>query len=66
MKLSEKQIVFSLNISYLIAYANSIGIGMTFGDAYRPQELQLLYFHGYNVKWINNSLKLIKTTKKSK
>lgn len=43
MSLSDKQITFTLNVSYLIAYANSLGIGLTFGDAYRSEYLQKHY-----------------------
>ena len=43
MKLSHKQIIFSLNIADLIIYANSLGIGLTFGDAYRHPYLQEYY-----------------------
>lgn len=44
MKLSENQMVFTLNIANLINFANSESIGLTFGDAYRPIELQKHYF----------------------
>lgn len=54
MKLSEKQIVFSLNISYLIVYANSIGVGLTFGDAYRPKYLQEHYLATGKSKTMNS------------
>lgn len=40
MKLSEKQAIFSKNISYLIQYANKIGIDLTFGHAWRSPEEQ--------------------------
>jgi len=43
MKLSENQIIFSLNIADLIFFANSVGIGLTFGDAYRSEFLQKHY-----------------------
>ena len=44
MKLSDQQIIFTINIADLILYANSLGIGLTFGDAYRPQMLQDIYY----------------------
>lgn len=49
MKLSEKQAIFSKNISYLIQYANKIGIDLTFGEAHRTQSQILLNFFGYKV-----------------
>lgn len=63
MKVSEKQIIFTLNISYLIAYANSIGIGLTFGEAYRTKNQQKLYYYGLTID-DNNDIK--KTSRKSK
>ena len=65
MKLSRSQQIFTANISCLIAYATSEGIGMTVGDAYRPQELQLLYYHGFTLKEDNGVLKLVKSNKRS-
>lgn len=35
MRLSEKQRLFSVAIAKLIIYADSLGYGLTFGDAYR-------------------------------
>ena len=40
MKLSSRQIEFTKNIASLIAYADMIGIGLTFGHAYRDKETQ--------------------------
>ena len=65
MKLSENQIIFSINIADLILKANSMGIGLTFGDAFRPQELQILYCYGYSVEVENDAPKLIKSNKRS-
>ena len=45
MNISQKQQVFSKNIAYLIFYADSIGIQLTFGDAYRSIEQQQIYFN---------------------
>ena len=40
MKLSEKQQIFTKNVASLIVYADLIGIGLTFGHAYRDLETQ--------------------------
>ena len=40
MKLSEKQQEFTKNIASLIVYADTIGIQLTFGHAYRDKETQ--------------------------
>lgn len=37
MLMSEKQCLFTKHIAYLVFFANSIGIGLTFGDAFRSQ-----------------------------
>ena len=62
MRLSEKQQIFSINIAKLILKAEELGIGLTFGEAYRTRSQQQLYYHGYKV--INGEL--IKTNPKSK
>ena len=54
MKLSEYQIIFSLNIADLIHYANSLGIGLTFGDAYRNKFLQQHYVDTNRSKTMNS------------
>jgi len=43
MKLSEKQQVFTKNIASLIVYADLLGIGLTFGDAFRNEFTQKEY-----------------------
>ena len=40
MKLSTKQQEFTLAIGKLINYANSLGYGLTFGDAYRSPKVK--------------------------
>jgi len=37
MSLSSKQMVFSKNVAKLIIYAEIIGVGLTFGEAYRTE-----------------------------
>lgn len=66
MKLSENQIIFSLNVADLIYFSNSLGIGLTFGEAYRSPSQQKLYFYGYILKLKDDALKLIKSKKRSK
>jgi|TARA_R110000823_G_scaffold309594_3_gene433962 hypothetical protein len=43
MKLSDHQRTFTQNIGQLICRANELGLGLTFGEAYRTTEQQLLY-----------------------
>ncbi len=43
MTLSQKQQIFAKNVGKLIAYAFDNGYALTFGEAYRPQEMQDLY-----------------------
>lgn len=44
MTLSEKQSVFTFNISRLIAWAFANGFTLTFGEVYRTVEQQKIYF----------------------
>ena len=66
MKLSDNQIIFSLNVADLIYYANSLGIGLTFGEAYRTKDQQKLYYYGYALKVKNSVLDLVKGKRRSK
>lgn len=50
MKLSEKQQIFTKNVASLIAYADMIGIGLTFGDAYRSKSQMILNYFGYKLE----------------
>lgn len=43
MRLSEKQRIFTLNVAKLIVKAYEMGLELTFGEAYRTREQQLLY-----------------------
>ena len=66
MKLSEKQQIFTKNIASLIVYADLLGIGLTFGDAYRSNSQVLLNFFGYKVvKGGVLGIKLVKSRKVS-
>lgn len=49
MGLVQHQITFTKNIASLIAYADMIGIELTFGEAYRTRSQVLLNFFGYEV-----------------
>lgn len=67
MKLSEKQQIFSKNVASLIVYADMLGIGLTFGDAYRSESQTLLNYFGYKVvKGGLLGVKLVKHRKLSK
>ena len=54
MTLLLKQMVFTDNIGKLIAYAHSIGIGLTFGEVYRTTEQQELYVKTGRSKTMNS------------
>tara|TARA_B100001765_G_C19333509_1_gene262796 strand:+ start:81 stop:437 length:357 start_codon:yes stop_codon:yes gene_type:complete len=55
MKLSEQQQIFTLNIAKLIAEADCLGIGLTFGDAYRTEEQQRIYVNSGKSKTMNSN-----------
>lgn len=54
MGLSSKQRLFTKNIGLLIGEAYRIGIGLTFGDAYRPEYLQRHYVATGKSKTMNS------------
>ncbi len=43
MTLREKQSIFVLKIARLIAFADSMGYALTFGEAWRPPEMVAIY-----------------------
>ena len=49
MSLSKRQQVFTKNVGKLISYANELGVGLTFGDAFRSESQMLLNYHGKKV-----------------
>ena len=61
MKLSEKQRIFTKNVSKLIDYAFKVGIELTFGEAYRTKDQQWLYYKGYEIR----GGELVKTPRRS-
>ena len=52
--LSTRQIKFTNNIALLIEYCRVNEISLTFGDAYRPQVLQEIYFKEKKTKTLNS------------
>ncbi len=55
MKLSIHQQIFSQNISRLILYANSIGVNLTLGEAYRTEYQQQDYLRTGKSKTMNSN-----------
>ena len=43
-KLSTRQALFTGYVAQLIVYAGTRGFALTFGETYRPQEMQELYY----------------------
>lgn len=67
MTLSKKQRIFTKNVGKLIAYAYSVEIELTLGDAYRSQSQILLNFFGFKVvKGGVLGIKLVKSRRLSK
>jgi hypothetical protein len=54
MSLSKEQQIFTRHIAELICYANSIGIELTFGEAYRTIEQQEIYVKQGKSKTMNS------------
>ena len=55
MSLSSKQMVFSKNVAKLINYATEIGVDLTFGEVFRTQEQQQIYFDTGRSKTMNSN-----------
>lgn len=55
MSLSQQQRIFTKNIAKLIEYAFSKNLELTFGEAYRTQEQQLLYVQSGKSKTMNSN-----------
>ena len=66
MSLRNKQSIFALNVAKLIIYAYENGYELTLGEVLRTISQQYLYFMGYKLMKIGSSLKLAKTSRKSK
>jgi hypothetical protein len=66
MNLSHHQQIFTQNIALLILKANSLGINLTMGEAYRTMEQQELYFHGKSVRVEDYRLELISVNKRTR
>ena len=62
----DKQIIFTNNIAKLIVKAEELGVGLTFGEAYRTIEQQYLYFYGKNLALIGGELDVVKGKVRSK
>lgn len=54
-KLSESQRIFTVNIARLIMFAYENDIQLTFGEAYRTREQQLLYLQTGKSKTMNSN-----------
>jgi len=54
MRLSEKQRIFTKNVAKLIKFAYKNGYELTFGEAYRTREQQLIYVQTGKSKTMNS------------
>ena len=66
MKLSEHQQIFTNHIARLIIFANTQGFELTFGEAYRTEDQQELYFYGKTVREEDGELEIISGVKRTK
>ena len=55
MSLSAQQRIFTKNVAKLIDYAYCNGIELTFGEAYRTREQQLIYVQSLKSKTMNSN-----------
>ena len=66
MSLSKTQQEFTLDIARLIAFADQQGIKLTFGEAYRTNDQQELYFTGKTLRIEDGELEVISGKKRTK
>lgn len=66
MKLSHRQQIFTRNIAKLIQRAETLEIGLTFGDAWRSRSQMLLNYYGYDVVKTRDKPILVKRKPTSK
>jgi len=66
MKLSEQQSIFSNHIASLIIFANSKGVDLTFGEAFRSNDQQELYYYGKTVHPDDGELVVINAKKRTR
>ena len=66
LTLSQHQQIFTQNISLLIIRANTLGVNLTFGEAFRSNDQQELYYYGKTVREEDNRLELISVSKRSR
>ena len=66
MSLSSQQQIFTRNIAKLILFANSRGIELTFGEAYRTDDQQELYYYGKTIRPEDGKLELIGAKKRTR
>ena len=66
MSLRKIQSEFTLDIARLIAFADQNGVELTFGEAYRTEDQQELYFYGKTVRVDEQIITLQTGVKKTK
>jgi len=66
MGLNTYQQVFTKNVAKLISKATELGIGLTFGEAYRTEDQQELYFYGKTLRPEDGELELVSGVKRTK
>ena len=66
MSYVDEQSNFAFDITQLIKFAILEGFQVTFSQAERPKELNLLYYYGYKIVEVDNDIKLVKHKQRSK
>jgi len=66
MKLSTQQQIFSQDVAKLILYANSLGVNLTFGEVYRTNDQQELYYYGKTLHPDDRNLTVINDKKRTR
>lgn len=66
MSLVLHQQQFTKDISLLIQKADNLGVKLTFGEAYRTVDQQLLYYYGMSIRPEDKRLSLLSTKSRSR
>lgn len=64
--MNKDQFKFAQDVIALMLFIWEKGFRVSFGEAHRTKEQQLLYFHGFTIEETDDSIKLVESRKLSK
>lgn len=63
--LQNKQFIFTENVLKLLIFMKEKGIKVTFGEAFRPFEVHLMYLYGYTIEEGDDNIFLVPHKKRA-